>query len=81
MKEKYYLVKIEPTENGTFAMHLHPQLGVAPIVHAHWIGETDDLFPADSMVMCSNCGEYEYLSAGGNYCGNCGAKMDEEVSE
>lgn len=54
---------------------------VAPVVHAHWTYEIDDLFPVDSMMICSNCGEYERLGANDNYCGNCGAKMDEEVEE
>lgn len=49
------------------------------VTHAHWIYEIDDLFPEDSMMICSNCGEYERLGANDNYCGECGAKMDEEV--
>lgn len=52
---------------------------VAPIIHAHWTYDIDDLSPMDSMMICSNCGEYEHIYANGNYCGNCGAKMDEEV--
>lgn len=52
-----------------------------PVTHAHWTYEIDDLFPADSMMICSNCGEYERLGANDNYCGNCGAKMDEEVGK
>lgn len=56
-----------------------PVQDVAPVVHAKWIYEIDDLFPADSMMICSNCGEYERLGANDNYCGNCGAKMDEVV--
>ena len=52
---------------------------VAPVIHAHWTYDIDDLSPMDSMMICSNCGEYEHIYANGNYCGNCGAKMDEEV--
>ena len=54
---------------------------VAPVVHAHWTYEIDDLFPADSMMICSNCGEYEHLGVNDNYCGNCGAKMDEKEGQ
>ena len=61
------------------ALQSTPQADVVPVVHAHWIYEIDDLFPADSMMICSNCGEYERLGANDNYCGNCGAKMDEVV--
>ena len=49
------------------------------VVHAHWTYDIDDLSPMDSMMICSNCGEYEHIYANGNYCGNCGAQMDEEV--
>ena len=52
---------------------------VAPVIHAYWTYDIDDLSPMDSMMICSNCGEYEHIYANGNYCGNCGAKMDEEV--
>lgn len=58
-----------------------PSADVVPVVHAHWTYEIDDLFPADSMMICSNCGEYERLGANDNYCGECGAKMDEEVKD
>ena len=63
------------------ALERVPTADVEPVIHAHWTYEIDDLFPADSMMICSNCGEYERLGANDNYCGNCGAKMDEEVAE
>ena len=64
---------VEHTERCT----CYEPADVAPVVHAHWTYEIDDLFPEDSMMICSNCGEYERLGANDNYCGNCGAKMDE----
>lgn len=71
----------ETTPHSYFAfetmVRAYPTEDVAPVIHAHWTYEIDDLFPADSMMICSNCGEYERLGANDNYCGNCGAKMDE----
>lgn len=50
---------------------------IVQVRHGHWINHPDDLFPADSMIECSVCHEYEYATANDNFCGNCGAKMDE----
>ena len=52
-----------------------PALDVAPVVHARWVvkrmaGETIAL-------QCSACRNYDNPSkVRGNYCWNCGAKMD-----
>ena len=54
-----------------------PSVDAEPVRHGHWINHPDDLFPADSMIECSVCHEYEYATANDNFCGNCGAKMDE----
>lgn len=54
-----------------------PSVEAEPVRHGHWINHPDDLFPADSMIECSVCHEYEYATANDNFCGNCGAKMDE----
>lgn len=54
-----------------------PTVEAEPVRHGHWINHPDDLFPADSMIECSVCHEYEYATANDNFCGNCGAKMDE----
>ena len=55
-----------------------PAADVAPVVHGHWVNETDRI----NHWHCSNC-EYviglkwsEY-----HYCPKCGARMDEEVDE
>ena len=55
-----------------------PAADVAPVVHAHWVNETDRI----NHWHCSNC-EYviglkwsEY-----HYCPRCGARMDEEADE
>ena len=49
---------------------------VAPVRHGHW----DE---GHEMMTCTNCCEQFdlYFKNDFNYCPNCGAKMDEEVSE
>ena len=62
-----------------------PAADVAPVVHAHYVGDSDgyaDGYPVYDIWTCSHCGyrfdgwddEPTY-----NYCPNCGAKMDETV--
>lgn len=48
--------------------------------HGHWINHFDDLFPMESTIECSACGEKEWMMTiiNHNYCPHCGAKMDEE---
>lgn len=53
---------------------------VAPVVHAHWIKHGE---PPWYVIECSECGAKWQMSGSwdaNNFCGNCGAKMDEEVS-
>ena len=51
--------------------------GLQPVVHAKWIPHFDDLFPTDSTIECSNCGEHSALDMPyQKYCPNCGAKCD-----
>ena len=54
-----------------------PTIDVAPVVHAHWISDPD--YP--SHTICSNCKNWINMYQLLNYCPNCGAKMDESVSE
>lgn len=51
-----------------------------PVRHGHWITQYDDLFPMESTIECSICGEKEWMMTiiNQNYCPNCGARMDEE---
>lgn len=68
---------------GDFALYIlgnFPTTDVAPVVHAYWKGyHTQD-------PCCSNCGfsydreEGEYAQTT-DYCGSCGAKMDENEVE
>lgn len=43
---------------------------VAPVIHAYWIRE-----PNTTVCKCSHCGSISLFTT--NYCGNCGAKIDE----
>ena len=53
-----------------------PAADVAPVVHAEWVvcGDGDNV-----PWMCSHCGKttaHKYKVIYGEYCPNCGAKMD-----
>lgn len=56
-----------------------PAVGAKPVKHGHWIKLFED---KDSIqARCSACGMVYSLGKGRdpNYCGTCGAKMDEEA--
>lgn len=58
-----------------------PAADVAPVVHARWIhSRYEDCSEQFEIVKCSQCNHEAYAMAfyvrGGNYCPNCGAKMD-----
>ena len=62
---------------------LVPTVDAEPVRHGHWITQFDDLFPMESTIECSACGEKEWMMTitNHNYCPNCGAKMDGERKE
>lgn len=58
-----------------------PAANVAPVVHGRWVhSRYDDCSEQFERVRCSQCNQEAYAMAfyvrGGNYCPNCGAKMD-----
>lgn len=58
-----------------------PAADVAPVVHGRWIhSRYEDCSEQFELVKCSQCNHEAYATAfyvrGGNYCPNCGAKMD-----
>ena len=58
-----------------------PAADVATVRHGRWISDESDV-----LFHCSECEtqistSWDYDDLQWNYCPNCGAKMDEEVSE
>lgn len=58
-----------------------PAADVAPVVHGRWIhSRYEDCCDQFELVKCSQCNHEAYAIAfyvrDGNYCPNCGAKMD-----
>lgn len=58
-----------------------PAADVAPVVHGRWVhSRYEDCAEQFELVKCSQCNHEAYAMAfyvrGGNYCPNCGAKMD-----
>ena len=54
-----------------------PSADVAPVRHGRWIYHMDDLYPEESTMECSVCGDFIFIRGeSDNYCPNCGAKMD-----
>ena len=63
------------------ALAAAPAADVAPVVHGRWIhSRYEDCSEQFELVKCSQCNHEAYAMAfyvrGGNYCPNCGAKMD-----
>lgn len=53
---------------------------VQTVKRGRWIEHCDDLFPLESTIECSVCGERENMDMhNDNFCPNCGAKMDGDV--
>ncbi|MCI6255960.1 MAG: hypothetical protein MR648_05120 [Clostridiales bacterium] len=58
-----------------------PSADVAPVRHGRWVHDHyENCSEQFEIVKCTNCGHKAYAMAiyvrGGNYCPNCGAKMD-----
>lgn len=58
-----------------------PAADVAPVRHGRWVhSHYENCSEQFEIVKCSCCGHKAYAMAfyvrGGNYCPNCGAKMD-----
>lgn len=55
-----------------------PTVDVEPVRHGHWIFNPKDAIEMMfTLPKCSKCGAESADS--GNYCSNCGAKMDEVI--
>lgn len=54
-----------------------PAADVAPVVHGRW--RLVGVFGFNDCYICSECGKIAMND--GNYCPNCGAKMDKEAPD
>lgn len=55
---------------------------VQPVKHGRWIEHPDDIFPLESTIECSVCGEQENVNIhNDNFCPNCGCKMGGDNNE
>ena len=68
---EYDRVHIGPPGGARKLMEDAPGVDAVEVVHGHW---GTDRFGLDRSI-CSVCGAC-YEGDGGNYCRNCGAKMD-----
>lgn len=73
--------RYENPEICTQEINSIPAADVVPVVHGRWIhSRYEDCSEQFERVKCSQCNHEAYAMAfyvrGGNYCPNCGAKMD-----
>lgn len=54
-----------------------PTVDAYPVIHARWKGPDEP--PYIKGAVCTNCGGLAFEM--GNFCGNCGAKMDLKKNE
>lgn len=77
--EQYILNNCSDNEeiNAIYAEIINaPTVDAEPVKHGHWIFNPKDAIEMMfTLPKCSKCGAES--SDGGNYCSNCGAKMDE----
>lgn len=76
-KNPYENVKIKAYRRCFERLADAPTIDAAPVVHGEW--KFDDFDGDGKDYTCSICGWSCYSDS--NYCPNCGAKMDEEVSK
>ena len=71
----------EPTWNDAVSLlESAPTVDAVPVKHGHWIFNPKDAIEMMfTLPICSECGVKS--CDGGNYCHNCGAKMDEKGKE
>lgn len=60
-------------------LELLPAADVAPVRHGRWVWHETGDNEWEQFYSCSNCGEKSYWES--NFCQECGAKMDLEVSD
>lgn len=66
----------EGAKSAITLLKKEPTVDAEPVRHGHWIFNPKDAIEMMfTLPKCSECGAES--SDGGNYCPNCGAKMDE----
>lgn len=68
-------------DDTMFLLDTIPAADVAPVVHGRWIhSRYENCCDQFELVKCSHCSHEAYAMAfyvrGGNYCPNCGARME-----
>lgn len=66
-----YLPEMQEKEFDEF-----PAADVEPVRHGRWLCVDTD---TEQFFLCNRCKKKEYWES--NYCPNCGAKMNEEVTD
>jgi hypothetical protein len=56
-----------------------PTVDAVEVVHGRWIPIRNKIHGYYMGLLCSECG-HKATNKGGNYCPNCGAKMDGDVN-
>lgn len=74
--DEYSLGLYDGCEYDTKLIDEIPAADVAPVVHGRWIMHDDEF---GLTCECSVC--HIETMGDGNYCPNCGAKMDSELNE
>ena len=75
-----YHTQLDERTQMKFMIADAPTIDAEPVRHGKWVFNPSDAFEAMfAKPKCSECG---FESAdGGNYCPNCGCRMDEEWTE
>ena len=78
---QYLVGRCDGLDIAAGLLRVAPAADVAPVVHGRWIhSRYEDCSEQFELVKCSQCNHEAYAMAfyvrGGNYCPNCGAKMD-----
>lgn len=78
---QYLVGRCDGLDIAAGLLRVAPAADVAPVVHGRWIhSRYEDCSEQFELVKCSQCNHEAYAMAiyvhDGNYCPNCGAKMD-----
>lgn len=74
------VLKINPS--SAYCVNNIKPVDAIEVIHAHWINKTKDINGmVDERWDCSNCWQvYWFACPDFNFCPNCGAQMDQQVT-